>query len=208
MHLRVKKEDTTPREYIGWLSIWREGADKYDLPRVLLIGDSIVDAHGPAVQEELKGKYYVDRIATSRSFDQDYYWNLLDFFFSDTKIKYDLIIFNFGLHGFHVPTYDYGIYLDKLTKRLKRECSKVLYRNLTPMVNSSGEEWNEKQIGLVIDRNEVAEKVMAGNGVEILDLYTPMLDKDDIRLPDPYHFNEKGIALQAKIIAEKVRELI
>jgi len=35
-----------------------------------------------------------------------------------------------------------------------------------------------------------------------------MLGKDDIRLGDPYHFNEKGIELQAKIIAEKVKELI
>ena len=202
------KEDNTPREYIEWTRIWREGADKCDLPRVLLIGDSIVDAHSPAVQEELRDKYYVDRIATSRSFDQNYYWNLLDFFFSDTKIKYNLIIFNFGLHGFHIPTYDYGIGLDKLTKRLKRECSNLLYRNLTPMVDTTGEDWNVKQIQLVIDRNEVAEKVMAGNGVPILDMYTSMLGKDDIRLGDPYHFNDKGKELQAKIIAEKVKELI
>ena len=202
------KEDITPREYIEWTRIWREGADRYDLPKVLLIGDSIVDAHGPSVQEELKGKFYVDRIATSRSFDQDYYWNMLTLFFSDTKISYDLIIFNFGLHGFHIPTYDYGVLLDKLTKTLKEVCPKVIYRNLTPMVDTTGEDWNKKQIELVIDRNNMAERVMKENGVEILDLYTPMLDKEDIRLPDPYHFNKKGVALQAQIIAEKIKEIL
>src|SRR4051795_9542211 len=55
------------RENIEWLDVWVPNTNAHDLPRVLLIGDSITRAYYPEVEQRLKGKAYVARLATSKS---------------------------------------------------------------------------------------------------------------------------------------------
>src|ERR1700749_4899537 len=54
------------REGTEWCDIWIAHADKNDLPRVLLVGDSITRAYYSEVENRLDGKAYVARLATSR----------------------------------------------------------------------------------------------------------------------------------------------
>src|SRR6267154_3971486 len=54
------------RESIEWCDIWISHANETNLPRVLLIGDSITRAYYPEVEKHLAGKAYVARLATSR----------------------------------------------------------------------------------------------------------------------------------------------
>src|SRR6266853_2664666 len=54
------------RESIEWCDIWISHANQTNLPRVLLIGDSITRAYYPEVEKHLEGKAYVARLATSR----------------------------------------------------------------------------------------------------------------------------------------------
>ena len=46
------------RERIEWADIWVTDADKSDLPRVLLIGDSITRGYFDGVEKPLAGKAY------------------------------------------------------------------------------------------------------------------------------------------------------
>lgn len=196
--------DSDLREYIEWTNIWQEGCDKRDLPRLLLLGDSIVSANRDTVGEKLAGKFYVDKISTSRSFDQKFYWDQLDLYLGDPLIKYDKIYFNFGLHGFHIPTEVYGQLLDRLVKRLKEEKAELCFMLSTPMVNPENDDTIGKQIELVKERNRTAEKVMKDNGIEVLDLYSAVVGKEGIRVADPYHYNQNGIEILSSVIAERV----
>ena len=51
------------REDIEWLDVWLPNTNSHDLPRVLLIGDSITRGYGPRVEADLKGKAYVGRVS-------------------------------------------------------------------------------------------------------------------------------------------------
>ena len=55
------------RENIEWLDVWVPGNNVTDRPRVLLIGDSITRGYYKAVEDKLKGKAVVCRLATSRA---------------------------------------------------------------------------------------------------------------------------------------------
>jgi hypothetical protein len=55
------------RENIEWLDVWVPNTNATDLPRVLLIGDSITRGYFKDVEEKLKGKAHVARLATSKS---------------------------------------------------------------------------------------------------------------------------------------------
>src|SRR5262249_32125877 len=54
------------REAIEWCDIWISHANETNLPRVLLIGDSIVRDYYPEVEKRLAGKAFVARLSTSR----------------------------------------------------------------------------------------------------------------------------------------------
>ena len=60
---------------------------------------------------------------------------------------------------------------------------------------------------IVLERNEIAKRVMAKNNIEILDLYTLVDGNLDVRAGDIYHYNEKGCALFGKVIAEQIEKM-
>src|SRR5580692_12561402 len=62
-----KADDYPPsaRESIEWCDIWISHANETNLPRVLLIGDSITRAYYPEVEKHLAGKAYVGRLSSS-----------------------------------------------------------------------------------------------------------------------------------------------
>ena len=56
------------RERIEWMDIWVTDADKNDLPRVLLVGDSITRGYFGGVEKQLQGKAYCARLHFSPSY--------------------------------------------------------------------------------------------------------------------------------------------
>lgn len=55
------------REDIEWLDVWLPHTNDHQLPRVLLIGDSITRGYYPDVEKALAGPAYVARLSTSKS---------------------------------------------------------------------------------------------------------------------------------------------
>src|SRR6202012_5051265 len=56
---------SSARESIEWCDIWISHANETNLPRVLLIGDSITRAYYPEVEKRLAGKAYIGRLSSS-----------------------------------------------------------------------------------------------------------------------------------------------
>src|SRR5258707_911246 len=85
------------RESIEWCDIWFSHANETNLPRVLLIGDSIAREYYPEVEKRLAGKAFVGRLATSRFAADPVLLTEIATVLDGTK--FDLIQFNNGMHG-------------------------------------------------------------------------------------------------------------
>src|SRR6478736_2357019 len=85
------------RESIEWCDIWITHANETNLPRVLLIGDSIVRDYYPEVEKQLAGKAFVGRLATSRFVTDPVLLKEIKMVLSGTQ--FEVIQFNNGMHG-------------------------------------------------------------------------------------------------------------
>lgn len=106
------------REYIEWSDIWIPGANKTDLPHVLLIGNSITRGYYGKVEAALKEKAYVGRLSNSKSVGDPALIEELAVVLKNTK--FDVIHFNNGLHGFDYTEEEYDKSFPKLIKIIRK----------------------------------------------------------------------------------------
>lgn len=59
----AQTERNIPREDIEWIDVWGPHNNDNDLPRVLLVGDSITRQYNAGVEQNLDGKAYVERLS-------------------------------------------------------------------------------------------------------------------------------------------------
>ncbi len=190
------------QERYEWIHSWSDEADKVDLPRVLLIGDSITYSYQERVRELLKGRYYVDYVATSYAIDREIYNSLIKNFVLDNR--YAVIHFNHGLHGKHMARTTYQKCVERLLNEIIGSCKIILA--LTTKVNEEGNEridesWAEK----IAERNEVLLDLAKKYGYEIDDLYSLSIEIPvELRKDDGTHYHPDS----AEIFAQKVVESI
>src|SRR5438093_12495828 len=92
-------------ESIEWCDIWISHANETNLPRVLLIGDSIARGYYPEVEKRLAGKAFVARLSTSRFVADPVL--LKEFALVLDDAKFDVIQFNNGMHGWQHTEAEY-----------------------------------------------------------------------------------------------------
>lgn len=85
------------REDIEWWELWLPNSNQGDLPRCLLIGDSITGAYYAEVNKAMAGQAYIGRFCTSKSLGDSFY--LLELELVLRQAKFDVIHFNNGMHG-------------------------------------------------------------------------------------------------------------
>jgi len=85
------------RERIEWADIWVTDANKDDLPRVLLIGDSITRGYFGEVEKHLAGKAYFARLTTSKCVADPSFADEIQLLLK--HYTFAVIHFNNGLHG-------------------------------------------------------------------------------------------------------------
>lgn len=184
--------------------------DDPNLPRVLIIGDSISMGYTEPTKKLLAGKANVHRISgnggpSSRGIENIELW------LGDGK--WDVIHFNFGLHDIkrddegntQVSIKDYETNLRKLVERMKATNAKLIWATTTPVPNAKLRP--VRKVADVIEFNKVAQKVMDENGVAIDDLYSyalPQLKK--IQKPKNVHFTPAGSEVLAKQVAKSIGE--
>ena len=147
------------REYIEWSDIWIPGANKTDLPHVLLIGNSITRGYYGKVEAALKEKAYVGRLSNSKSVGDPALIEELTVVLKNTK--FDVIHFNNGLHGFDYTEEEYDKSFTKLIKIIRKYApkAKLIWATTTPVRTGEG----MKEFAPITERlkirNHVADRI-------------------------------------------------
>ena len=130
------------KEKFEWIHSWCDHTEKNDLPRIVLVGDSITHNYQEFVRQALHGKAYVDYIATSYSIDEAFYNVLIENFVNDSP--YAILHFNFGLHGIHLDKSEYRERTESLLRKIAKN-KKVILATSTIVYQENNVFLNEKQ---------------------------------------------------------------
>ncbi len=192
-------------EKIEWT--WTDRADKPDakLPNVLLVGDSITRGYYPAVAEQLKGVANVYLFATSVSSGDSRLPGQLRDYFSTMGLKFAVVHFNSGMHGWGYTEQQYAAGLPAMVAALRGGApqAKLIWTATTPVREDSttGGATNAR----IDEGNKLAATLMASEGISTDDQHGLMLPHTDLH-SDDVHYKAEGSALQAVQVALTVRE--
>ena len=171
-----------------------------DLPRVLLVGDSICQGYQGKVRSKLEGKANITYWASSYCVTSPGYLRLLAFYLDEAK--YDVIHFNNGLHSCETPVADYEKSYRAALQLVKKKQpkAKLVWASSTPL-NAT-----DSRAGKVAALNAAAHR--AAESVEDVvenDLYSLAnpLDRKAYWV-DTHHYTDAGYELLASQVVEKV----
>ena len=186
--------------------------DRPELPRVLLIGDSISIGYTVTVREILDEAANVHRIPGNGT-DTENGLNQIGAWLGEKP--WDLIHFNFGLHdikrikdgemnvsGIRIRSVgDYERNLIRILDHLKSTGARLIFATTTPVPDGA----NGRLPGDEIECNAIASGIMAKAGVSINDLHAfvaPLLTQ--AQTPQNVHFTEVGSRLLGKEVARVI----
>ena len=199
---------------------FRPIVDNAELPRVLLLGDSISIGYTLGVREQMRGHANVHRAAencgpTTRGLKQ------LDKWLGEKQ--WDVIHFNFGLHDLkymnkdgnltktetgrvQVPPAEYERNLRALIRRLKETGAQLIWCSTTPVPQGA----LGRVVGDAKKYNTIAIQVVQdelGEDCAINDLYQFCLPRlPDIQRPANVHFTPAGSNALATQVTKKIRK--
>ncbi len=194
-----------PREYIEWCDIWVTAANRDNVPKVLLVGDSITRGYFDAVAAQLKDKADCARLATSTCVADPAFLKELDLLLS--QYRFDVIHFNNGLHGYEFSEQQYRDGLIKALDFIREHApqAKVIWANSTPVRQRKDlKQVAEETERIVRPRNRIAAEVVQARGIPVDDLFTLGLEHPEFYGGDGVHYNNEGRAAQGRQVAELV----
>ncbi len=198
--------DEPVRERIEWIDIWVTDADKDDLPRVLLVGDSITRGYFGAVEKHLAGKAYCARLTTSKCVSDPTFNDDLKLLLK--QYKFSVIHFNNGLHGWGYTEDQYRDGLLKTVVAVKEHAgdAKFIWATTTPVREKANLETFAERTDRVKVRNKLASEIMTEQQVPTDDLFELVKDHAEWTSGDGVHFNGQGNEALAKQVATSVLE--
>ena len=182
-------------ETYEWDNVWWEQTSKNDVPRVLYIGDSISCNTRRIATATSGGEMLFDGFGTSKALDNPYFFDSVRMFARQEKHR-DAIIFNNGLHGWHLDddTQYPHCYEEAVRLLLDEFKDTPIIILLTTSVADGEREERVKR------RNKAAAEIAAKYGLAVIDLYTASVEAVEFRTADGVHFNADGY----KKLAEKI----
>jgi len=192
------------RERIEWSDIWITDAEKNDLPRVLLIGDSITRGYFGEVENRLAGKAYCARLTTSKCVSDPFFPDEVQLLLN--QYKFAVIHFNNGLHGWGYTEEQYRDGLLRLINTFKEHAAgaELIWATTTPIRNSNNLERFSEDTERVKARNGVAAEVLKDRNITTNDLYGVVQSHPEFFAGDGVHYNTKGMEAQAEQVVESV----
>ena len=194
--------------------------DDPNLPRVLIIGDSISIGYTLPVREMLKGVANVHRPPVNCASTKHGINGIEDWVGNK---KWDVIHFNWGLHDLkymgpngenladpqlnsssqQVPIDEYVKNLQKLVLYLKKTKAELIWRNTTPVPNGA----KGRVVGDSKKYNDAAQEIMSHYSIETNDLYQFAKDNwDKVGRKADVHFTPEGSKELAKLVAKSIRK--
>ena len=194
-----------------------------ELPKALLIGDSVSLGYTPHVVAALKGKVEVKHHRGNAQHTGTGL-KMLDRWIG--KTKWDVIHFNWGLWDLcyrhpkskeqgrrdkkrgtlTMPLEQYEKNLDQLAVRLKKTKAKLIWAHTTTVPkNEAG-----RKVGDDDKYNEAAARVMKKHGIEINDLnaLTDSFPAELFTAPGNVHFKTEGSKELGQAVTEKIMEAL
>jgi hypothetical protein len=201
-------EQRLVRESIEWCDIWVPHADKSDLPRVLLIGDSITRGYSGEVEKRLAGKAYVARLATSRFLSDPVFAAEIKLILSEAK--FDIIHFNNGMHGWGYTEEDYRQSFPEFISLLRHGApgAKLICAKTTPVRVSGKISELDPKTERVRVRNAIAGEFAAKENIPVDDLFGLVIDHPEYNDNGGVHFTSAGIQAQADKVAAEIVKLL
>lgn len=196
----------TVREDIEWCDVWIPHLNEHNLPRVLLIGDSITRAYYREVEKRLEGRAFVARFTTSRSVGDPALIKEINAVLSQTK--FDVIHFNNGMHGWGYSEKEYETHFPEFVEAIRADAPKarLVWASTTPVRTARKLDELDARTERVKARNAIAARYVGVQKIPINDLFS--LAKVEHFSDDGVHFNAQGSALQAEHVAAAITALL
>ncbi|MCA9262087.1 MAG: glycoside hydrolase family 97 catalytic domain-containing protein, partial [Planctomycetales bacterium] len=167
-------------------------------PRVLLIGDSILNGYRQHVVQSLKDDAYVDAWVNPYHQGPQVNRALAE---ALRNGPYDVVHFNIGLHGWQEGRIEPGAF-----KPLTRAYVEVLQSTLpdatliwassTPVTMEGDPSQLESQINpIIVEHNRLAAEVMREMHVPVNDFYDLLVDRRELARGDRFHWTSPAYAL-------------
>lgn len=197
------------REPTEWCELWIAQADQADLPRILLLGDSITRAYRPVVEKTLKGRAYVTCLSSS-------------FFPSDRLLlsqlslildagRFDVIHFNNGMHGWQHTEKEYQESFPGLLASIKQHApgAKLIWATTTPVRQDPppSSQPPRPSDARIVARNKIVAEILRREDIAIDDLYSAVAGHPEYHTDD-IHFNQRGIDLQAAQVVSRIESAL
>ena len=178
------------------------------LPRVLLIGDSILNGYLKAVSQALEGKAYVD--GWVNPYSQASY--KLDEMTAEVLAHgpYDVVHFNMGLHGWQkgrIPEGKFEPLTRQWVENIRKGApnAKLIWASSTPVTTKGKPGELDAEINpVIVEHNRMAAKVMKEMNVPVDDLYSLLTPHLDWARGDQFHWKPEGYTLLSSEIVKRV----
>ena len=201
---------SSAKESIEWCDIWISHANETNLPRVLLIGDSITRAYYPEVEKHLEGKAYVGRLSSSAFISDPALLKQIEMVLKE--YKFDVIHFNNGMHGWQHSEAEYEKALPKFINTIRTHApkAKLIWATTTPLRDGKGVTYDTKadySDERIAARNALAAEIMTTQKIPTIDLNAAVRGHPEYH-SDNVHFNREGSQLLATQVCTAVEELL
>lgn len=200
----VFAQDPPIHERIEWSDIWVTNADREDLPRVLLVGDSITRGYFRAVEKHLRGQANCARYTTSKFLSHPDFLTELGLLLK--RYSFGLIHINNGLHGWGYTEAQYRQAFPALLNSIREHVPgvKIIWATTTPVRDKTDLTRFGKRNDRVIKRNAIARDIMQQRGIPMSELYRCVQAHSAFHAKDGVHFNNQGNTKLGTYIAEVI----
>lgn len=181
-------------ETFEWDSNWLEHCENTSTPRVLYIGDSISCGTRKAANKLANGELLFDGVGTSKAVDNPYLLPMIKLW-GEQQGHRKFLLFNNGLHGWHMDTATYAAAYEKTVTDLRQAFPDApLILLLTTHVTDPERDRD------VVERNQAVLAIAARQKLPVVDLYAPTLENRHLLSSDGVHFIPDGYDLIAQTI--------
>ena len=191
-------------ETFEWDQTWIEHTEDLSAPRVLYIGDSISIPTRAKLNGIFGETLRVDGFASSKAADHPHFTESVRLFASQQKSPYRAVLFNNGLHGWHLrDAEEYPLYYARVISQLRALFPGAAFILLltTPVKDSECD-------ARVRARNRAAAEIAQQSGLRVVDLYHADPALPSYLSADGVHFTDEGYRVLSETIAPVLRETV
>lgn len=207
----VEKDPRLQSDGKGWRIDVSPGTDA-SLPRVLLVGDSILNGYLAPARKLLEGRFRVDAWVNPHHQSDSYNLQLGEIL--TTHGPYQLVHLNTGLHGWQEGRIKEGTFEPLMQGMLrvvreKNPDTRFIWASSTPVtVKGKPTELDPEINPIMIQQNRMAAAVMERNGIAVNDFYSLLSDNLALARGDQFHWTPAAYDLLAKACATSVSKAL